>query len=321
MKQLVFSLFVTGLAITTLSAQTPATDARLSGKITYEGMRQIDRSQMRMVVNGQEVRPRVDSPGSPGTPDAPEGVPEVMSFSQKLVFAGTMAKEERDQPQNRMRQVTVGGPGAGNDQTGGSRTGGSRTGGSRNTRMRPPFDQTTYLDLANRQRIDVMTIRKDSASQTYRTDRPMPKAEGWQETGKTKKIAGYLCRKATAKARISTRGMYGGAGQERPGQERSGQNAPEQTYTIWYTTELPFTYSPIASLTPEKGVVLQIESDTESFKATNMSMEAVDAATVQPPTDAKVVSSDEMNDMRRKAMADFRQKMTSNGPLSGTGRN
>ncbi len=46
MKQFVFSFFLAGAIITTSQAQTPAPDARLSGKITYEGMR--------MVGNGPE---------------------------------------------------------------------------------------------------------------------------------------------------------------------------------------------------------------------------------------------------------------------------
>ena len=88
-------------------------------------------------------------------------------------------------------------------------------------------------------------------------------------------------------------------------------------YTVWYTTDLPFTYSPVADLTPPKGVVLQIESDSESFKATGVSMEVVAENTVQPPKDAKVISADEMEQMRRKGMADFRQKMMQNGGFPG----
>lgn len=256
-------------------AQTTPSNAGQSGKITYEGMRQIDRTQMRMVINGQEVRP-----GSPGAPDAPEGMPEVMSFTQKLVFAGTMAKEERDRPQNMMiRQTVDGRPGGGEGQP-------------RTTRITPPFEQQTFLDLANRSRIDVMTVKRDSVSQTYRAEKPMPTVTDWQTSDKTKKIAGYTCHKATATRR-------------------------KETYTIWYTTDLPFTYSPVADLTPPTGVVLQIESDTESFKATGVSMEAVDVASVQPPATAKTVTADEMDQMRRKVMADFRQKMMS----SGMGRN
>jgi hypothetical protein len=268
MKQVICLTLAASLSLTTLFGQTPT-----SGKITYEGMRQIDRSQMRMVINGQEVRP-----GSPGAPDAPEGMPEVMSFTQKLVFSGTMAKEERDRPQNMMMSRTVGGPdGAGSTGV-----------GTRTVRRTPPFEQQTFLDLANRQRIDVLTVKKDSTTQVYRSEKPMPAATDWQTTSKTKKIAGYTCQKATAMRR-------------------------KQPYTIWYTTELPFTYSPVADLTPPKGVVLQIESDTESFKATGVSTEAVAESSVQPPKEAKAVSADELEEMRRKGMADFRQKMMQEG--------
>ncbi|QDK78912.1 GLPGLI family protein [Spirosoma sp. KCTC 42546] len=279
MKQAIFTCLITGLVATVSVAQTP-----VSGKITYEGMRQIDRSQMRMVINGQEVRP-----GAPGAPDAPEGAPEVMSFTQKLVFAGTMAKEERDRPQGGMmfrRQGADGSPDGAGGPGGGDRP---NRGGA--MRANFPFEQQTYLDLANRQRIDVLVVKKDSASQTYRSEKPMPAATDWQESEKTKKIAGYVCHKATATHR-------------------------KLPYTIWYTTDLPFTYSPVADLTPPKGVVLLIESDTESYKATGVSMEAVAEASVQPPKEAKAISADEMEQIRRKGMADFRQKMMQNMNMS-----
>ena len=309
---------VTGLWATILTitafAQAPAT----SGKITYEGMRRVDASQMRMVINGQEVRP-----GSPGAPDAPEGMPDVISFTQKLVFSGTMAKEERDRSQNMMMRRTMGGDGAG---------GQARNGQPRDVRMAPPFEQTTFIDLANRSTIEVMAMKKDSVSTVYRTDRPLPKAEGWELSDKTKKIAGYVCHKATVLSRASRRPRPNGNGAAgTPAAGASDQTtasqpaqalantAPEVTYTIWYTTDLPFTYSPVANLTPEKGVVLLIESDNDSYKATSVSMEAVDQTAVQPPKDAKTVSPDEMNQMRRKAMADFRQRAM--GSMNAPGRN
>jgi hypothetical protein len=274
MKQYLFSLVAAGLCATTLYGQAPT-----SGKITYEGMRQIDRSQMRMVINGQEVRP-----GSPGAPDAPEGMPEVVSFTQKLVFSGTMAKEERDRGQGgMMRRVEVGPDGAG--------AGGGRGGRPRNFNMTPPFEQQTFLDLANRQRIDVLTVKKDSTTkEIYRSEKPMLAAADWTAVDKTKKIAGYVCHKGTATRR-------------------------KETYTVWYTTDLPFTYSPVADLTPPKGVVLQIESDSESFKATSVSTEAVAEASVQPPKEAKSISAEEMEQIRRKGMADFRQRMMQNMPM------
>lgn len=276
MKTAILTPFIAITTATLLYAQPP-----VSGKITYETMRQVDLSQVRMVINGQEVRP-----GSPGAPDAPEGLPDVVSFTQKLIFSGTMAKEERD----RQPGVTIsrgdgaGGPGAATPDGAGRPR--------REGRMNAPFDQQTYLDLANRKRIDILTVRKDSASQTYRADRPMPTATDWVTTGKTKKIAGYTCQKATAVHR-------------------------KQPYTIWYTTELPFTYSPIADLTPPTGVVLQIDSDSESFKATGVSSEAIAEATVQPPAGAKMVSAEELDEMRKKGMADFRQRMMQNGGWQG----
>jgi hypothetical protein len=281
-----YILVLIGLVSRTLSAQSP-----VSGKITYEGMRQIDRSQMRMMVNGREV--------SPGSADAPEGMPETISFSQKLVFAGNMAKEERDRPQGMMfrRQTGEGGPGgmegAGTPPTGGGNESGNR---NRNRQMGFPMEQQTYLDLANRQRIEVMTLKKDSTAQTYMTAKPLPAVTDWKDSDKTKKIAGYVCHKATATHR-------------------------KMPYTIWYTTDLPLTYSPVADLTPPKGVVLLIESDNESYKATNVSMEAVADASIQPPKDAKTVSPEEMDQLRRKAMADFRQRMMQNMPFNGPGRN
>ena len=278
MKSVILSLVAAVVTSTLLYGQPPA-----SGKITYEGMRQVDLSQVRMVVNGQEVRP-----GSPGGPELPEGTPDVMSFTQKLVFAGTMAKEERDRQPNMMRR-----PRDGADASGAP---GGENRPPRDRRMNAPFDQQTYLDLANRKRIDVLTVRKDSVSQTFRAEKAMPTATDWTTTGKTKKIAGYTCQKATALRR-------------------------KQTYTIWYTTELPFTYSPIADLTPPTGVVLQIESDSESFKATGISAEAVAETDVRPPADAKVVSEEEMQDMRKKGMADFRQRMMQNGSWQGRGSN
>lgn len=274
MKTYLITLLTTGwLAALSATAQTTPSGSPISGKITYEGMRRIDRSQMRMVVNGQEVRP-----GSAGAPEAPEGMPEVISFTQKLVFAGTMAKEERDRPQNMMFRQNRGGDNA--DNAGGP---------PRGMRMSPPFEQNTYLDLANRKRIDVMTVKRDSTSQIYRSEKPMPTASDWQTSDKTKKIAGFTCHKATATHR-------------------------KETYTIWYTTDLPFTYSPVADLTPPAGVVLQIESDNQSFKATGISKEAVDAVAVEPPASAKVISAEEMEQVRRKSMADFRQRMMSSMP-------
>ena len=283
MKRSIVTILIAALFVPAVYAQTAAP---ASGKITYEGMREVDFSQMRR--NGPGGSPG----GEPSASESSDATPQVINFTQKLVFAGTMAKEERDRPQGMMMRRNMGdGSAPGQNGPGGSGDGNRPWRGGNGQRMTPPFEQTTFLDLANRQRIDVLTVKKDSmTSQAYRSERPMPAATDWKEADKTKKIAGYVCHKATATHR-------------------------KASYTVWYTTDLPFTYSPVADLTPPKGVVMQIESDNESYKATNVSMEAVAEATVQPPKDAKAVSTEEMEQLRRKGMADFRQKMMQNMPL------
>ncbi|WP_421830566.1 GLPGLI family protein [Larkinella sp.] len=247
-----------------------------SGKISYEVMQKIDFSQMRMVINGQEVRP--------DGADAPAGMPETRSFVQHFIFSGTHGKEEQDRNSGggiMVRQVIQdggGGPGPGPGGPGGPEGRGNRNFNGR------PFERAVYFDLAAQKTVEVLTIKKDSVTSHYQTEIPLKRVTVWQETDKTKKIAGYLCRKATV----------------------SFKNIP---YTIWYTTELPFTYSPISSLTPEKGVVLQIESDNEAFKATKIAAQDVKESDVMPPQTARVVTPEELNTIRQKAMADMRQQM------------
>ncbi|RRB07889.1 GLPGLI family protein [Larkinella rosea] len=257
-----------------------------SGKILYEVMQKVDFSQMKIVINGQEVRP--------GSADAPVDLPETRSFSQQFIFSGNYGKEEQDRNGGggmTIRQVNMdvrqddrgpGGPATGGP--GGIAVPDGR--GNRNFSGRP-FERNLYFDLAAQKAVEVVTVKKDSVSKSYQMDLPMNKVTGWQASDKTKKIAGYLCKKATVPFR-------------------------NVSYTVWYTTELPFTYSPIPSLTPEKGVVLQIESDNEAFKATKVAEQSINESDVVPPKTAQVVTPEEMNTVRQKAMADFRQQMMNN---------
>lgn len=271
MKPTTLLLAVAGLSI---SFFAPAQDP--SGHINYEVMQRVDLSQTRMVINGQEVRPGGAMPGGGTVPD----IPETRSYGQELLFAGNYAREKRD------------------DAAGGGmmmmrRTEGPE--GSTETRQGPPrpmsrpFVQQRYLDLTNGKSIEVMTIKKDSVSKTYRTDSPVERPTGWQEVDKTKKLAGYVCHKATCPFK-------------------------GETLTIWYTTDLPMTYSPIAGLTPAKGVVLQIEGENVSYKATKVDLKPVADSEVTPPANAVVITKEEMDELRKKAMADFRQKMMSAMP-------
>ncbi len=234
-----------------------------SGIITYEGMRKLDPSQIRVVVNGDVVQA--------GSPDAPADLPDVITFSQKLVFTSRLAKEVRDNPGPVIRRF-VGTP--------------DNAGAGEPIKVEPPFIEHTTLDLANKKFVRTLEIKKNGEAQRYQTEEPYKKAEGWQEAGKTKKIAGYTCKKATAALK-------------------------GETYTIWYTTDLNFTYSPINGLVPDKGVVLEVEGSGESFRATKVEAKAVQENEIMLTKDAHVVNSAQFEDLRSKAQADFRQKMMS----------
>jgi hypothetical protein len=234
-----------------------------SGIITYEGMRKLDPSLIRVVINGDVVEA--------GSPDAPADLPDVISFSQQLVFANNSAKEVKDNPGPVVRRF-MGTPGD--------------AGPGEALKIDPPFIENTFLDLAGKKYVRTLEIKKNGKAENYQTDEPYKKAEGWKDAGKTKKIAGYSCKKATA--------TWKG-----------------ETYSIWYTTDLNFTYSPINGLVPDKGVVLEIEGSSQSFKATKIENKAVSESQFTPSADVQVVSNTQYEDLRSKAQADFRQKMMS----------
>lgn len=246
----------------------PALAQSASGRITYEGMTKIDPSSMRIVINGQEIKP--------GSPEFPTDIPDTRSFELKFSYAGNFGKEERDGGGAVMvrREIGPGGPGAGGG------------GPIQTTRVTPPFEEQTFVDLAGQKIITVLTIKNGETAKTYRAEVPFKRVEGWTETGQTRKISGFTCKKATV--------PYKG-----------------ETYTVYYTTDLPLTYSPLRELTPEKGVVLQLESSREAYKATKVSASAVAEKDVQPAATAETVSAERLADLRQKALADFRQKMFS----------
>lgn len=274
-------------ALLTLAQATSAQDPVSSGEIRYEVTRRIDFSQMRVNINGQEMRPGATLPNGQ-TLD----LPQTTEYGQSLLFAGNLAFEKRDMPAGMMRTVRMGGPEGrpdGPPPAGGDRTPDGRP--MRERRFNPPVENQVYIDLSAQTIITVLGIKKDSlTTEYYRSDSPIVRDSTWQEDDKTRRIAGYKCHRATA-------------------------NLKNTPYTIWYTTELPFTYSPVPSLTPDKGVVLQIESDQEAFKATKVEAKAVDEATLRPNPKAQLVSRKQLDEIRRKAMASFRQRMMAENPM------
>jgi len=262
MKTLIQSLFLA--AVTSASAL-----AQSAGQINYEAMVKLDPSQIRIVINGQAV--------SPGDPNFPADIPDSRSFELKLQFAGNYGKEINEGA-NMMVRRFVGGPGG---PEGGPALGGP----GQAVNISRPFDEQTYLDLSGRNLISVLSIKEGETTKSYRSEKPIAAASNWQYSDQTKKIAGYVCRKATATLK-------------------------NETVTLWVTTDLPFTYSPVRELMPDKGVVLALESPRQAFRATKVDTKAtVNEKDLKPSADAQVVSAEQLQDLRQKAQADFRARL------------
>ncbi|MDQ2769370.1 MAG: GLPGLI family protein [Bacteroidota bacterium] len=239
---------------------TAPTLAQTSGRIQYEVTKRVDPSTIRVVINGEVVKP--------GSPNFPTDIPDTRTTGMTLAYAGNYAKETRESGALRTTTMAMNG-GTGVPQT---------------SLLKAPFEETTYVDLPGRAVATVLTVTKDNATSAYRSNAPFVAPTGWTLTNQTRKIAGYRCRKATA-----------------PYQQ--------ETYTIWFTTDLPFTYSPVRELMPEKGVVLQLEGEKEQYQATKVDLKAVADTEVRPLETAQTVTPAELKDLREKARADFRQRL------------
>jgi GLPGLI family protein len=266
-------LAATLLTIGTATAQTAAPT---SGTLTYETMRRND---------VEAIKKRIAA-NAPAGATLNIDIPETTEGEEHVVFAGTWAKREAQRRGGPPRMIMMRNSGGAGGESG------SATGPSpemmrqmeRMRNMKPPVEDTQFTDLTTGKAVQITRVSKDSVTnEFYKTDVVAARPADWEVTGKTKKIMGYACQRATCTIK-------------------------EQPYTIWFTTELPYTYSPDARFTPDKGVVLWIESDDLMYRATKLTAGPVDAATLAPDPTAKAVKPEELDEVRRKAMAGFRQR-------------
>ncbi|XWW46781.1 GLPGLI family protein [Fibrella sp. USSR17] len=279
------------LAMSSLLTQAALaqTSAPSSGTIAYETMRRIDPSAMRININGQEIRPGGTLPNGQTF-----NVPETMEGTESYRFAGQWAMREPMDRRNMMQMGFRGGggPGGGGPGGGGGDGGGGQQGPTAEQRqrmermrnMRPPIEETIHTNLATGKAYTITALAIDSTHKDYyQSEQPVSRPADWEVTSKTKKILGYTCQRATCTVK-------------------------DQPCTIWFTTELPFTFSPAPNFTPDKGVVLLIESDDLLYRATKVSAGTVDEASLKPSASAKPATKEELAEIRRKAMATFRQQ-------------
>jgi N-glycanase peptide, N-terminal domain len=249
-------------AATLLSATSPVF-AQQSGVIEYEVTAKTDPERMRGFQRGGD--------------DAPE-IPDVITFKQVFTFSNNLGKLTTERPE--------GGGFGGRRQ---------RPGGDTSTRI--PRRQgpggigmgmgrggnAQYVDLANKKYEQVFSTFGDD-KKTYYTEEDFIFTANNKSSDKTKKIAGYNCKKATIQLK-------------------------DDTYTVWYTTDLPFSFSPVNGLLPDSNaVVLSAEGSKRAFTAKSVSLKAVTDADLSIPAGAEKVTQEQMREIRKQEMEKLRKR-------------
>lgn len=256
--------------------------AQQSGVIEYEVTSRIEAGQMRIVSY---------SPAGGRTEGAPEGMPDLpnlVTSKQILTFSGGKGKLETEGGGG-PRMMMMGGAVAGvaargatvSDAGGPGNVAFAPAGGGRPltaNALRPPVSNTTYIDLANRKYLSVTEERKDSVVEnTWYSEEDYKATPDFKTSKKTKKIAGYNCNRATV-------------------------NQGDEQFVLWYTTEIPVTFSPVNGVLPQQGVVLSIESSKRSYVAKKVELKPIPESEVSLPATAQKLTADELKEKRRSIM-------------------
>lgn len=269
MKTTFFALLLA--AATGVQAQTT------SGTITYAVTSRIDMGEMRVVrmENGVRTSGAAAPMNSDGTP---MDLPDMIDSKQVISFSGGKVKVE----------AHGGGPMGGPVMFSAVASTTAAPGGMPVTRsfnpqssLRPPLSNASYIDLDRKKYQNILREMKDSVvKHTWYSEEDFKEPAALKKSSRTKVIAGYTCHKATAKQ-------------------------GEETFVLWYTTDIPFTYSPVNGVLPEKGVVLSIESSRRSYVAEKVELKPVPLADVSLPADAQQITGEELKEKRRQIMQRF----------------
>lgn len=131
-----------------------------------------------------------------------------------------------------------------------------------------------FINFQNKEFIRAFKRRDNDT--TFYIAQPFKEAESFTLTGKTKELLGYNCQEATA-------------------QLRNGKA------TLWFTKDLPFTFSPVNGLVPPNGgVVLDLKNNRMHYQATQVQLKAVDAASVAIPEPSHQLSREELEKTRQR---------------------
>jgi hypothetical protein len=142
---------IQALIISLLFAANVQSYGQLTGQINYEVVRKVDPANMRITINGEQVKP--------GDPNFPTDVPDTRTFGQKALYTQTFVREKRNEQEGMLRRSVAGGGMGGAPQT---------------TNLGRPFEEQVFVDLVNQKTITLVTVGKDKGRQNLQKREPDP---------------------------------------------------------------------------------------------------------------------------------------------------
>ena len=263
-KLLVSLLFAPLFSFAQTSPTTPAKPVAVDSvegmRIEYDILRRVDGQNIRMVVV-------TDGGGGGGGHEPEVQMPSTINMSQ---IVGISAKGAvLSEPAMPMPKWAGSGPEAPDMER----------------FIVKPVQESFNMDFGKRQLAQVMTSEHDPEKKTYCTIKDFSTPKDWKVGKKTKKIAGYECKKHTS-------------------------TLEDLEYTVWVTTELEGSFSPKSDLfPPNKGVVLALESDDLSYTAKTVALKVKVAAPASTAADCVPLTPAEMKAKRME----FAQKSMPDG--------
>jgi GLPGLI family protein len=210
--------------------------------------------------------------GGEGIGEAPPPMPTTMDDERTLTFGGGFAKLSTRKPRMMTMNMTSDGGGSV-----------SKTEKKEELKMKMPLESRTFYNMNKTSKIQMLTIRNEEkgTEEAFFTEIPATVPENVEYSDKTKDIAGFKCKKAIIKNK-------------------------DEKVTVWFTTDIPYTFSPIEKYTLKEGFVLEIVSDDASYKALSFDGAPVKSEELIMPGGAKKVTKEELEAKRKEAMAKFK---------------
>jgi len=237
-----------------------------------------------------EVTVRINRDNLPAEAASNPNIPDAFNFNQKLHVNGNAAKQE----------IIWNFP---------MRTGSNPQQQQRAGNQFRRFMPETFINFAEKKISIVTNIPRDTVNfDKYVVEKNYTATPDLKlDNKKTKKIAGYNCKKATLKTK-------------------------DDEFTIWYTTDLGFTYSPLAlgseamgrmwgmgrrggnqqnniqfpAIVIENAVIVSVEGSEIGYDLKKVSIEKVETDLVKVPADAQKVTDEELAEIMKSRRGNYR---------------